>query len=200
MLKIPFRLFALGLCITFVSAGCVKASSLSEGSGGRPLATSSPVASDAASAVKPPSSAWPTFSDPEDFYSIQYPQLGTFFVQYSALPLRTTLGWKGVSDFDITIDTIDTNGLHLHDWLKRSHGIDTIIANVSAVQTLTVNGMDCVVVFAPTAGEVTAYVEQEFFGEPLMHVITFNSYTNKDLYPPFWNTMLHTFRGLAEEQ
>jgi hypothetical protein len=60
MLKIPFRLFALSLCITFVAAGCVKASSLSEGSGG-PLATSSPVASDAAPA-QTPSTGWARYS------------------------------------------------------------------------------------------------------------------------------------------
>jgi hypothetical protein len=140
--------------------------------------------------------SWPTFSDPESFYSIQYPPLGDFVVEYLPIPLKTRFGFRGIGDFDVMVETIQPQGLNLTAWLKSVHGIDSDATNGRDLQRLTVNGMPGVVVLEPTAHQVTVYLEQDFFEEPLIHAITFTSYTTKYLYPPFWVSMLHTFQGL----
>jgi hypothetical protein len=145
-------------------------------------------------------STWQTFTDLEDFYSIQYPSLGTFFVQYSAVPQGTRLGWEGVGDFDITVGTYQPNGVRLQDWLLKNKDIDAVHAKAGEVATTTVNGMDCIIVFDSQVGRVSAYLEQDFNGFPFIHAIDFNSYTPEYTYPPFWNAMLYTFRGLPEQR
>ena len=142
-------------------------------------------------------STWATFTDPDDFYSIRYPNLGKFFVRYSPLPLKTILGWTN-GDFDIQIETIDPNGLSLYDWLKQDEGIDVTADHKNDIQMITINNMNGVLAFSPTSGEVIAYLEQDFYEEPLIHVIDFTSYTHDSLYPPFWSPMLQTFEGLPE--
>ena len=157
------------------------------------------------------SSTWPTFTDSEKLYRIQYPPLGMFFFDRlfprGSDQLWTTLGWKGNGEFGVSIEIIDPRGRELIQWFKDSHGIDLSNAT-SPVQSptafsfadppITVNGMPCIIDRGPKSGDVIAYLESYSSGRPLIYVVTFTSYSYQYQYPPFWNTMLRTFEPLAQ--
>jgi hypothetical protein len=150
--------------------------------------------STAVTSVTATSAPWGTFTNPEDFYSIQYPNLGTPVVSHAPIPPQTIIGWNNRGDFDVIMRTvIPANGLHVNDWIKT---VPSIIDSADDISTSTINGMETVIVKNSDAQMVSAYIEQDFYEGPLLHVVEFQSNTHDYTFPPFWQTMLQTFRGL----
>jgi hypothetical protein len=133
---------------------------------------------------------WGTYTNPEDFYSIQYPDRGMFLVRYTAEPKRTILGWKSVADYDVEIYFIDPDGLNLQQWLT------TNTVAVAGVQKIMVNGMNGVVDYMPSGGILSAYLEHDIGGFPFIYQIDFVCFYHGQCPPAFWQQMLNSFRVL----
>jgi hypothetical protein len=134
-------------------------------------------------------SSWAAYSNPEDFYSIRYPNLGTFNVRYAARPRRTILGWNGVGCGWIEIYYIDSAGLTFRDWIAK-HAPPS-----AGDQELRINGMNAIVEYLPQADSIQVYLERRMDdGSPLVYEVEFDGSSQQPL--PFWRDMLNSFLPL----
>jgi hypothetical protein len=169
--------------------------------------------------VSTDTSTWATYTDATSSWSVQYPDLGTWFAEEnpdypSYIPGAIEalhLGWEGVGDFDISIGTADSRGMTFSAWLLKYEGIDispralgvttTTVNGVSGVltgvETTTVNGMNGVIVFDPDVQGISAYLEHSAGGRTLIYGIDFTDYDPATPSPPdWWKSVLSTFRTL----
>jgi hypothetical protein len=140
-------------------------------------------------------STWQTFTDSAHFYSIRYPNLGSFYAD-ATVSGAVVLGWQGVGDFDVEIRTLDLHGMSLKDWLLENQHVDVTNNQPEHSVTTTIDGMNGVVVFDPQVQRVSAYLQQNLASATLLHVLDFNSYDPAIPYPPFWDAMVNTIRSL----
>jgi len=138
---------------------------------------------------------WGTYTNLEDFYSIQYPDRGNFSVRYTAEPKRTILYWNNPYVYDVEIYFIDADGLNLQQWLASND------ATTTNMQSTVIDGINGVTEYWPSAGTLTAYVARDIAGAPFIYQIDFVcfAYPVKPCPPRFWQQMLSSFRTLPAE-
>ena len=148
-------------------------SSVTSVAGGNNEVTGSPVAGDNTSSSSTPCSGswnletgsgewswksnndparWSTYTDAEDFFSIQYPDLGNFDVEYSPRIRGATLKWKGAPCFRVEIHLLDTfgnpDGLSVDQWLAE-HSVTS-----ATDEAITIDGMKGMVQYSLQCGAV----------------------------------------------
>jgi hypothetical protein len=138
------------------------------------------------------SSSWATFTNPEDFYTIQYPtNFGPVGVRYRAGTRGTLLD---NASYEVEIDFLDDpQGLTLAQWLAKQEGSPP-------TDTISVGGLQGFLFPNPGPdGTVGAYLYRSpIQGGPYIYEISFGcpGYCEP---PTFWRQMLASFRPLQAE-
>lgn len=164
--------------------------------------TSNPssTASSATSSTRPPNntisgnqtaSTWPTSTNPQGLYSIQYPNdYGRLNVEYTTR--GAVLSWDALDgSFTVDIGSVDNpQYLNLQQWLaKQGWG--------APKETISVNGMEGVIyVDEPSPGNTKVYLTRTINGFPFIYDIDFICSAYGCSLPPFWRQMLNSFQGL----
>ena|SRR5579863_9468057 len=143
-------------------------------------------------------SQWPTFTNPQGLYSIQYPNnIGTLNVEYTTR--GATLSWQDLDGtFTVEIGSVQNpDYLSLDQWLGKYEP-----AVARGAETISVNGMNGIILRSGYAGQTRVYLERYINSLPFIYRIIFECFggNGQCSLPSFWQPMLHSFQGLPANE
>jgi len=145
---------------------------------------------------------WETYTNVEDGYSVQYPSLGDLAVKHDVPPaIATTLGWVGVSDYDIAISVFKPGTVFNPKSLSFREWLGWYAVQPPAAHDLILNGVTWAVDNEPATqgggGLFTAYRQESTSLSSTIYEVRFGCYSDGPTCPPpFWQNILSTFRIL----